>query len=909
DASRGVVDAADGTEDEGFSSTNPAHGVNVSGAAPDLGKWGHFPAGSISRVCHGIQCWVSLPLSRERWSFCVSGAPRCGWDINKPEAKGPMADDAGPLEHHVLFYGDIISFQVEGDGFLACPSFYNEAIEEQTAPRTHLRSAKLVAPLPASVANLPPPPPPPSSLLQQQALEVQQQQAAAAGAIAARGFFFPTSAGGPRRSLADVVSAVVGGAGNGAAPPPPALPPKDFMTRCAFQLLPDQAVSGAGSAPVTYGSIVRVMHYKTAYRIIASDVQVAGARTGECRALLKRAASEDDRSASLFYIMPRFSMRVEGEMVRTNDPVVFESVQFKGRQLCGPGAATSLLPRAAAAAGLAFGRSSGGDGGGGGLAGGGLFAVAAAMRAAAAAEAAGEWSEQEAMVYTSDCAYQRRGWRVLRLCERKPPISGVPGAAGGPGVGGPAAAGAAGAGGSGASGAAVSSGGEPTAAVLARNSVYGGDFVRFLHLQEGGYLLARIDDEAERLSRVSPFSLVCKKRSRRLSRVVVPFVRAGTASAKGKGGAGGTGGGGGGGAKGGGSGGSGNCAEEAAAAASASIWQIENEKPEDGSDVEWMRGIRLRHLVTGQYLCIREVAPADAPLLQRLAVVAGGADRCGGDGGGGGGAGDGGGGAGLPESFHGAGSAHGGGGTGISGSAHGAGAGGGDGGGGGSGAADGRESSPVRSAAATIAARGRAALAEVSEDSPVAFVAGSGQWPEPRGPLAARAAARAAGRSASPPTAAVRGSSSPPAAARGSSPPPVLKAASPPSLRPQRPSLLDSIEEHFFRAPKDGVRAGAVPTAAPRGGAGGVAETPPPPPLLPPPSSGAASTPQDMSPEHSPARPRTPEGAAARLTERRARLVVATTSLRADPTTLFDVLPTVSEDMEGGSGGGGGGGG
>jgi hypothetical protein len=50
-----------------------------------------------------------------------------------------------------------------------------------------------------------------------------------------------------------------------------------------------------------------------------------------------------------------------------------------------------------------------------------------------------------------------------------------------------------------------------------------------------------------------------------------------------------------------------------------SIWQVVNELTLDGSEVEWLSAVRLRHLTTGQFLCLRCAQAADSPALQVLA--------------------------------------------------------------------------------------------------------------------------------------------------------------------------------------------------------------------------------------------------------------------------------------------------
>ena len=52
----------------------------------------------------------------------------------------------------------------------------------------------------------------------------------------------------------------------------------------------------------------------------------------------------------------------------------------------------------------------------------------------------------------------------------------------------------------------------------------------------------------------------------------------------------------------------------------ASIWQVINECSLDGTVVEWLSSIRLRHLLSGQYLCVRVASAKDPPALRIPAI-------------------------------------------------------------------------------------------------------------------------------------------------------------------------------------------------------------------------------------------------------------------------------------------------
>jgi hypothetical protein len=57
-----------------------------------------------------------------------------------------MVDAATPIDYSVLHYGDSIAFQVDG-GFLACPSFYYEAIPDASEAVRYARQSVFVVQL------------------------------------------------------------------------------------------------------------------------------------------------------------------------------------------------------------------------------------------------------------------------------------------------------------------------------------------------------------------------------------------------------------------------------------------------------------------------------------------------------------------------------------------------------------------------------------------------------------------------------------------------------------------------------------------------------------------------------------------------------------------------------------------
>jgi hypothetical protein len=270
--------------------------------------------------------------------------------------------------------------------------------------------------------------------------------------------------------------------------------PEDFSTRCVFYLCPDHGAAGvsghssssaagsgggsssssgghgstgsssssssSGSAadaasaalPITYGSIVRLVHKATGNHVAASDVPVAGAGAGRCAAWLRGGSSscssgastgglsaaltaggshttaggaltatgssssaansgagdfsseEQGLGAALFYVRARHSMRVEGEAVRNNDSLVLESVQYKERQLCSSIDTSSASSSAVAVAGSPAG---------------GAAAALSGKRAAVAVAGSEDRdgparNAVEAHVFTGGDAFERRGWKVRK---------------------------------------------------------------------------------------------------------------------------------------------------------------------------------------------------------------------------------------------------------------------------------------------------------------------------------------------------------------------------------------------------------------------------------------------------------------------------------------------------------------
>jgi hypothetical protein len=118
--------------------------------------------------------------------------------------------------------------------------------------------------------------------------------------------------------------------------------------------------------------------------------------------------------------------------------------------------------------------------------------------------------------------------------------------------------------------------------------VRGGDYIRLKHLQSKGYLLSCIDDSKESASLVAPLGLLARKAMTTKDNTHNLYIQT-RASDR---------------------------AEEELTSDSSTIWQITSEMGEFGfGSLAHGSSVRLRNIVSGLYLCIREKEPGDDPLL------------------------------------------------------------------------------------------------------------------------------------------------------------------------------------------------------------------------------------------------------------------------------------------------------
>ena len=83
-----------------------------------------------------------------------------------------------------------------------------------------------------------------------------------------------------------------------------------------------------------YGAAIRLIHKATGYFLVASnDMDEYGDVTPYNCVYLKKELSSQDELSSQWIICPRFRFRVEGDLVRANDFIVFKSTLYKKKQL------------------------------------------------------------------------------------------------------------------------------------------------------------------------------------------------------------------------------------------------------------------------------------------------------------------------------------------------------------------------------------------------------------------------------------------------------------------------------------------------------------------------------------------------------------------------------------------------
>ena len=103
--------------------------------------------------------------------------------------------------------------------------------------------------------------------------------------------------------------------------------------RCVFQIVNDQGKVPRDEALV-YGAIVRLVHHATRWTLTAVKDYTGPDRANAMSLRLKRTFREKEAVYAQFYILPRYSMRSEGDPVFTNDRIILESCRFRNAKMC-----------------------------------------------------------------------------------------------------------------------------------------------------------------------------------------------------------------------------------------------------------------------------------------------------------------------------------------------------------------------------------------------------------------------------------------------------------------------------------------------------------------------------------------------------------------------------------------------
>lgn len=126
--------------------------------------------------------------------------------------------------------------------------------------------------------------------------------------------------------------------------------------------------------------------------------------------------------------------------------------------------------------------------------------------------------------------------------------------------------------------------------------ICGGDYLRLRHLQARGVLLARGDDAKEFESVVAPLGLIARKAAQPKDHTHAVFVRPLAAQAD-------------------------DDTDDSSAASGASIWQISCAcSPYGFGAVNSGSAVRLRNMLSGQFICVRTLRSGDADILDQSGV-------------------------------------------------------------------------------------------------------------------------------------------------------------------------------------------------------------------------------------------------------------------------------------------------
>lgn len=104
-------------------------------------------------------------------------------------------------------------------------------------------------------------------------------------------------------------------------------------SRCVFQIVNDQGKIPSDQALV-YGAIVQLVHQSSRSTLVAVHDQRTTDRDASTALRLKQNFRGKEAAFAQFYILPRYSMRAEGDSVFTNDRIILESCRFRNAKMC-----------------------------------------------------------------------------------------------------------------------------------------------------------------------------------------------------------------------------------------------------------------------------------------------------------------------------------------------------------------------------------------------------------------------------------------------------------------------------------------------------------------------------------------------------------------------------------------------
>ena len=266
-----------------------------------------------------------------------------------------------------------------------------------------------------------------------------------------------------------------------------------------FQIVGDKGQ--IRSQTITYGSLIRLVHYTTGLTVVASNNEDNYDDDSPYKTVyLRNNLTPYEEMAAQWEVMTRYRLRNEGDPVMSSDFVILRSFLFKRKYL------TSIPPKLDLSPNV-----------------------------------------KDLLVALTGDAFTKLGWQI-HLVQPYSDIS-------------------------------------PTS----ENAEYlqGGAYVRLNHQEVGGHLMVRCDDESILTSNIAPLGRVCDRLSIDCHHGNGVFVRAGSV-----------------------------LSDPGSAMA---MWQLVPEELDRPHPLKSGSGIRLRHVLSGCYLCIRRVHPKDTECIKKNA--------------------------------------------------------------------------------------------------------------------------------------------------------------------------------------------------------------------------------------------------------------------------------------------------